>query len=165
MIYDLIIIGAGPAGQTAAIYASRARLAVLWLENRFVQGGQAKDSALMDNYPGLPGISGEALSEAFAAHAEKLGMTPVREKAVSITEAEGGLKKVCTKKAEYLSRTVIYAGGAVHRKLCIPGEEELSGAGVSYCATCDGAFFKDQDVAVVGGGNTACEEADRKSVV
>ena len=160
-MYDLIIIGAGCAGQTAAIYASRARLSVLWLENSFVQGGQIADSGLVDNYPGLPGISGADLAEVFASHAKKLGMEPVREKVLSVRKEENGEGRFCvqTKKAEYLTKTLIYAAGAAHRKLGIPGEEELSGAGVSYCATCDGAFYKDQTVAVVGGGNTACEDA------
>ena len=158
-IYDVIIIGAGPAGASAAIYASRACLDVLWIDDRFIPGGQIADSALVDNYPGLPGISGADLGEAFSEHAKKLQMVPVREKVRSIEEGEGGCWIVSTKKGEYTAKTVIYAAGAAHRKLCIPGEEELEGMGVSYCATCDGAFFKDKTVVVIGGGNTACEEA------
>ena len=155
-IYDLIILGAGPAGIGAAIYASRAKLNMLWIEKKFVQGGQITDTYEVDNYPGMPGISGMELGEAMAAHVEKLGASPVRENVISIEEEEG-VKIVRTKKHEYRAKTLIIALGAAHRKLGIPGEEELGGMGVSYCATCDGAFFK--DLTAVVGGNVACEDA------
>ena len=158
-IYDTIIIGAGPAGAAAAIYASRAGISTLWIDNRFVPGGQIADSAYIDNYPGFPGIAGAELGEAMAAHAAGLGMEPVRAKVLRIMREENGFWFLHTKKNDYTAKTVIYACGAAHRHLEIPGEEELAGSGVSYCATCDGAFFKDQDTAVIGGGNTACEDA------
>lgn len=157
-IYDLIILGAGPAGITAAIYASRAKLNMLWIEKKFVKGGQITDTYEVDNYPGMPGIGGIDLGEAMAAHAEKLGAVPVRENVVSI-ELDEEIKIVRTKKSEYHAKALILALGASHRHLGIPGEEEFAGMGVSYCATCDGAFFKDRTAVVIGGGNTACEDA------
>ncbi|HIZ23026.1 MAG TPA: thioredoxin-disulfide reductase [Candidatus Blautia faecigallinarum] len=157
-IYDLIILGAGPAGITAAIYASRAKLNMLWIEKKFVKGGQIADTYEVDNYPGMPGIGGIDLGEAMAAHAEKLGAVPVRENVVSI-ELDGEIKIIRTKKSEYHAKALILALGASHRHLGIPGEEEFAGMGVSYCATCDGAFFKDRTAVVIGGGNTACEDA------
>ena len=157
-IYDLAILGAGPAGICAAIYATRAKLNTIWLDKKFVQGGQIVDTYEVDNYPGLPGITGLDLGEAMAGHAEKLGMKPQREPVRSI-EAEQGIKVIRTKKNEYRAKAVIIACGATHRHLGIPGEEELSGMGVSYCATCDAAFFQDRTVVVVGGGNVAVEDA------
>ena len=157
-IYDLAILGAGPAGICAAIYATRAKLNTIWLDKKFVQGGQIVDTYEVDNYPGLPGITGLDLGEAMAGHAEKLGMKPQREPVRAI-EAEQGIKVIRTKKNEYRARAVIIACGATHRHLGIPGEEELSGMGVSYCATCDAAFFQDRTVVVVGGGNVAVEDA------
>ena len=157
-IYDLAILGAGPAGICAAIYATRAKLNTIWLDKKFVQGGQIVDTYEVDNYPGLPGITGLDLGEAMAGHAEKLGMKPQRETVRSI-EAEQGIKVIRTKKNESRARAVIIACGATHRHLGIPGEEELSGMGVSYCATCDAAFFQDRTVVVVGGGNVAVEDA------
>ena len=151
-IYDLAILGAGPAGICAAIYATRGKLNTLWLEKKFVQGGQIVDTYEVDNYPGLPGITGLDLGETMVNHAEKLGIKPKRELVLSIEE-ENGLKVIRTKKNRYMAKAVILACGAAHRQLGIPGEEELSGMGVSYCATCDGAFFQDGTVAVVGGGN------------
>lgn len=157
-IYDLAILGAGPAGICAAIYATRAKLNTIWLDKKFVQGGQIVDTYEVDNYPGLPGITGLDLGEAMAGHVAKLGMKPQRETVRSI-EAEQGIKVIRTKKNEYRARAVIIACGATHRHLGIPGEEELSGMGVSYCATCDAAFFQDRTVVVVGGGNVAVEDA------
>ena len=157
-IYDLAILGAGPAGICAAIYATRAKLNTIWLDKKFVQGGQIVDTYEVDNYPGLPGITGLDLGEAMAGHAEKLGMKPQREPVRSI-EVEQGIKVIRTKKHEYRAKAVIIACGATHRHLGIPGEEELSGMGVSYCATCDAAFFQEKTVAVVGGGNVAVEDA------
>ena len=157
-IYDLAILGAGPAGICAAIYATRGKLNTLWLAKKFVQGGQIVDTYEVDNYPGLPGITGLDLGETMVNHAEKLGIKPKREPVLSIEE-ENGLKVIRTKKNRYMAKAVILACGAAHRQLGIPGEEELSGMGVSYCATCDGAFFQDGTVAVVGGGNVAVEDA------
>lgn len=157
-IYDLAILGAGPAGICAAIYATRGKLNTLWLEKKFVQGGQIVDTYEVDNYPGLPEITGLDLGETMVNHAEKLGIKPKREPVLSIEE-ENGLKVIRTKKNRYMAKAVILACGAAHRQLGIPGEEELSGMGVSYCATCDGAFFQDGTVAVVGGGNVAVEDA------
>ena len=157
-IYDLAILGAGPAGICAAIYATRAKLNTIWLDKKFVQGGQIVDTYEVDNYPGLPGITGLDLGEAMAGHVAKLGMKPQREPVRSI-ETEQGIKVIRTKKNEYRARAVIIACGATHRHLGIPGEEELSGMGVSYCATCDAAFFQDRTVVVVGGGNVAVEDA------
>lgn len=157
-IYDLAILGAGPAGICAAIYATRGKMNTLWLEKKFVQGGQIVDTYEVDNYPGLPGITGLDLGEAMVKHAEKLGIKPKREPVLSI-EDEGEIKVIRTKKNQYRARAVILACGATHRQLGIPGEEELSGMGVSYCATCDGAFFQGGTVAVVGGGNVAVEDA------
>lgn len=158
MIYDLIILGAGPAGISAAIYASRAKLNTLWLEKNFANGGQVLNTYEVDNYPGMPGINGFDLGEAMNAHAEKLGISSLRENVKSV-EDMGEYKIVRTRKNEYKARTLILACGAAHRKLGIPGEEELSGMGVSYCATCDGAFFKDKTTVVAGGGNVAVEDA------
>ena len=158
MIYDLIILGAGPAGISAAIYASRAKLKTLWLEKNFANGGQVLNTYEVDNYPGMPGINGFDLGEAMNAHAEKLGISSLRENVKSV-EDMGEYKIVRTRKNEYKARTLILACGAAHRKLGIPGEEELSGMGVSYCATCDGAFFKDKTTVVAGGGNVAVEDA------
>lgn len=157
-IYDLAILGAGPAGICAAIYATRGKLNTLWLEKKFVQGGQIVDTYEVDNYPGLPGITGLDLGEAMVNHTEKLGIKPKREPVLSIEE-EDGLKVIRTKKNRYMAKAVILACGAAHRQLGIPGEEKLSGMGVSYCATCDGAFFQNGTVAVVGGGNVAVEDA------
>ena len=157
-VYDIAILGAGPAGISAAIYAARAKMNVLWLDKQFAQGGQILNTYEVDNYPGLPGISGMDLGETMGEHAAKLGIEPVRENVLSV-EDNGSEKIIRTKKHEYRARTVILACGASHRRLNIPGEEELSGVGVSYCATCDGAFFKDKTAVVVGGGNMAVEDA------
>ncbi|MGI6069512.1 MAG: thioredoxin-disulfide reductase [Blautia sp.] len=157
-MYDLIIIGTGPAGLCAAIYAQRARLHTLLLEKSFANGGQIINTSEVDNYPGLPGVTGLELAEAMKAHAEKTGIRPVRENVKEI-RSEGSIKKVITNKSVYETKTVLIAAGARHSLLGVPGEEELAGAGVSYCATCDGAFYKDQTVAVVGGGNVAVEDA------
>lgn len=158
-IYDLAILGGGPAGITAAIYASRARLNTIWIDKNFAPGGQITATYEVDNYPGMPGISGMDLGEAFGEHARKLGLEPMREKILSLEGLSGEIKTIRTKKHEYQAKTVILAFGAEHRKLDIPGEDDLSGLGVSYCATCDGAFYKDRTAVVVGGGNVAAEDA------
>ena len=157
-LYDLMILGAGPAGISAAIYAARAGLHTLWLDKQFAPGGQIINTYEVDNYPGIPGINGMELGEVMADHAKKLGISPVRENVLSI-EDYGAEKILQTKKHEYRGKTLLLACGASHRKLNIPGEEELSGMGVSYCATCDGAFFRGKQVAVVGGGDVAVEDA------
>lgn len=157
-IYDIIIIGSGPAGITAGIYGKRAGLSVLVLEGNFIQGGQIVNTYEVDNYPGLPGISGMELAEKMKEHMLAQGAELVRAKVQGISP-DGNVKIVHTKKKDYIGKTVILAAGAVHRKLEVPGEEELAGMGVSYCATCDGAFFKDKTVAVVGGGDVAVEDA------
>ena len=157
-IYDLAILGGGPAGITAAIYASRARLNTIWIDKNFAPGGQITATYEVDNYPGMPGISGLELAEKLKEHVTGLGVEIARGKVKGIS-LDGEWKIVHTKKADYRGKAVILAVGAVHRKLEVPGEEELAGMGVSYCATCDGAFFKDKTVAVVGGGDVAVEDA------
>ena len=157
-LYDCIIIGSGPAGLTAAIYAARACLSVLVLEKEFVSGGQVVNTYEVDNYPGYRGISGFDLGMKFREHAEKLDVEFVME-AVERVDLEKEEKIIYTDQSEYHSRTVILAMGASHRKLEVRGEEDFSGMGVSYCATCDGAFFKGRTVAVIGGGDAAAEDA------
>ena len=157
-LYDCIIIGSGPAGLTAAIYAARACLSVLVLEKEFVSGGQVVNTYEVDNYPGYRGISGFDLGMKFREHAEKLDVEFVME-AVERVDLEKEEKIIYTDQSEYHGRTVILAMGASHRKLEVRGEEDFSGMGVSYCATCDGAFFKGKTVAVVGGGDVAIEDA------
>ena len=157
-MYDLIIIGAGPAGMSAAVYAARADLSFIVIEGSMMQGGQVLTTYDVDNYLGLPGIGGFEMGMKFAEHAKKLGVNFVTENVVSM-EAEGEVKKVVTDKNTYETRTIIIATGAVHRKAGIPGEAEFTGKGVSYCATCDGAFFKNKVTAVVGGGDVAVEDA------
>ena len=154
----VIVIGAGPAGLTAAIYAARACLSVLVLEKEFVSGGQVVNTYEVDNYPGYRGISGFDLGMKFREHAEKLDVEFVME-AVERVDLEKEEKIIYTDQSEYHGRTVILAMGASHRKLEVRGEEDFSGMGVSYCAVCDAAFFEELEVAVIGGGNTAVEEA------
>lgn len=125
-IYDLVIIGAGPAGVSAAIYASRAMLKTVWVDNRCMPGGQITDTYEVDNYPGMPGVTGMDLGEAFGAHAEKLGLSPACDEVLSI-EDDGKEKIIRTKKNTYRTKAVILALGASHRKLGIPGEEKLEG--------------------------------------
>lgn len=158
-IYDLAILGAGPAGITAAIYALRGKMNILWIDEKFATGGQITDTSEIDNYPGMPGVTGMDLGEAMGEHARRIGAEPVREKVRSLENLDQEIRTIRTKKHEYQARAVILALGAAHRKLMIPGEEELSGMGVSYCATCDGAFYKDRVVAVTGGGDVALEDA------
>ena len=158
MLYDVIIIGSGPAGLAAAIYGKRARLNTLVIEKQPMSGGQILNTYEVDNYPGLPGIGGFELGQKFREHAEKMETEFVTAEVTGIS-TEGDNKKVQTDKGEYETKTVILATGANHRKLGVPGEEELCGMGVSYCATCDGAFFRGKTVAVVGGGDVALEDA------
>ena len=157
-VFELVIVGSGPAGLTAAIYASRAKIDVLVIEENFSSGGQILNTYEVDNYPGFPGISGPELGKKMREHADRFGIEFLEDSVVNI-ETEGGIKKIITPKKEIHTKTVLLATGANHSKLGIPGEEELSGMGVSYCATCDGAFFKNKTVFVIGGGDTALEEA------
>ena len=157
-MYDLIIIGAGPAGMSAAVYAARAELDFIVIEGSMMQGGQVLTTYDVDNYLGLPGIGGFEMGMKFAEHAKKLGVSFVTENVISMDPA-GEVTKVVTDKKEYEAKTIIIATGAVHRKAGIPGEAEFTGKGVSYCATCDGAFFRNKITAVVGGGDVAVEDA------
>ncbi len=157
-IYDLLIIGSGPAGLAAAIYAQRARLSTLVLEKEYISGGQVVNTYEVDNYPGLPGINGFELGVKFREHADRLGAKFLTAEVKDII-IEETVKKVATSEGTFQARALILAMGAVHRELGVPGEKELAGMGVSYCATCDGAFFKERTVAVVGGGDVAVEDA------
>ncbi len=156
--YDVIIIGAGPGGMTAAIYGRRAELKVLMIEKNFIAGGQVNNTYEIDNYPGLPGISGMELGSKFSEHADKFAVNRLEAEVLDVDFAND-IKKVVTDAGEFCSRTVVLSSGNTPRMLGIPGEEELLGMGVSYCATCDGAFFKGKVVAVVGGGDVAVEDA------
>ncbi len=157
-VYDVVIIGAGPAGLAAAIYAKRARLSCIVIEKTGGAGGQALSTYEVDNYPGMPGIGGFELSQAFREHCDKLDVTFVTDEVVGI-EAEHEIKQVFAQENNYECRSIIIATGARHAKLNVPGEKEFSGMGVSYCATCDGAFFRNRTVVVVGGGDVAAEDA------
>lgn len=157
-MYDVIIIGSGPAGLTAAIYGQRAKLNVLMIEKQPMSGGQILNTYEVDNYPGLPGIGGFDLGTKLRAHADALGMQVVTGDVVSV-DFSGKVKQVVTGDGTYESRTVIIATGAQYRKLGVPGEDTLRGMGVSYCATCDGAFFRGKETAVIGGGDVALEDA------
>ena len=190
--YDLVIIGSGPAGLAAAIYAQRARLNTLVIEKEMMSGGQVLSTYEVDNYPGLPGINGFDLGMKLRQHAdlleavfcedeveavelvkaeeqgeEQLQAAELHEASDSMmsaqeagkTENSAVMKKIIGKKDTYYGKTVIIASGAMHSKLGVPGEEEFGGMGVSYCATCDGAFFRKKVTAVVGGGDVAIEDA------
>lgn len=157
-IFDTVIIGSGPAGLAAAIYAERAELKAIVIEKNVVSGGQVLTTYEVDNYPGSRGIGGFDLGMKFREHADGLGATFVEDEVLKI-EADGEIKKVICENNTYETKTVIIATGASHRKLGVLGEEELAGLGVSYCATCDGAFFKNKITAVVGGGDVALEDA------
>ena len=157
-MYDLIIIGSGPAGLSAAVYGKRAGLNLLIIEEKPMSGGQILNTYEVDNYLGLPGISGFDMGMTFRQHAEKLG-AEFLEATVHSVEERGDYKCVYAGNQELETRTVIFATGAEHARLGVPGEEELNGMGVSYCATCDGAFYKDRTAVVVGGGNVAAEDA------
>lgn len=158
-MYDVIIIGGGPAGLSAAIYAGRGGMKTLVIE-KLACGGQVMRTNEIDNYPGFfNNPTGEELAENLRKHAEKFGAAFVSESVRSIDNAEYGVKIINTRRNRYMTKSVIFAMGASPKLLGIEGEQEFTGAGVSYCATCDGAFFKDKEVAVIGGGNTALEDA------
>ena len=163
-MFDLIIIGSGPAGLSAAVYAKRAGLNMLIIEKNPVSGGQIIDTYEVDNYLGIPGVNGFDLAMKFREHADKLGAEFVDGIVTGIEKSSTDEKgktifKVNTENESYETRTVLIAAGAHHSKLGIPGEEEYIGKGVSYCATCDGAFYKGKVAAVNGGGDVAVEDA------
>lgn len=181
--YDLVIIGSGPAGLAAAIYAQRAKLDTLVLEKDMMSGGQVLTTYEVDNYPGLPGMNGFDLGTQMRQHADRLEAVFATDEVERIELVEAGQsaenpadteelqaaelhrvpapvwKRIVGRQDSYLARSVIIASGATHRKLGVPGEQELTGMGVSYCATCDGAFFRRKVTAVVGGGDVALEDA------
>ena len=156
-MFDLVIIGGGPGGLTAGIYAQRARLKTVLLEKQMV-GGQIAVSDVIENYPGFPSISGAELMEKFEAHARGLGLE-IRFTDVLDIAVDGNVKVIKTSDGEIRTKAVIIATGAKPKRLGVPGEKELTGKGVSYCATCDGPFFRNLKVVVVGGGDTAVKEA------
>lgn len=159
-IHDVIVVGSGPAGYTAAIYAARANLKPLVIPGAAEPGGELMKTTEVENFPGFPeGIMGPELMEKMQEQAERFG-AEVRFDDVEALELSGEIKKVTTDDGEvHLARAVIVSTGSAHRKLGLENEDKLSGRGVSYCATCDGAFFKGEHVAVVGGGDSAMEEA------
>lgn len=158
-MYDIIIVGSGPAGMSAALYAKRANLNVAVLEKVYYGTGQIAESSQVDNYLGLAGINGYELGGKFRQHVESLGVEWKEGEADAFLRTAEGWDVHLLSGEVLKARAVIYAAGAAHRHLDIPGEAELSGKGVSYCATCDGAFFRGKEVAVVGGGDTALDDA------
>ena len=158
-IEDLIVLGGGPAGYTAALYAARAELDPLVIEG-FQWGGQLQNTTDVENYPGYPeGIMGPEMMTQFRAQAERFGTRFVSDDATEVKLSDGGIHEVHVGKDLYRTRAIILSMGAEPKRLDIPGETELSGMGVSTCGVCDGAFFKGDDVAVIGGGDTAMEDS------
>jgi thioredoxin reductase (NADPH) len=155
--YDLIVVGAGPAGLTAALYAGRARLKTLVLE-MMMPGGYAATTELIENYPGFRSVGGTELSAKLVEHAQAFGATLVSAQVTAIEPSDDGFE-VEAGGDRHRARAVIFASGTGYKKLGVPGESELTGRGVSYCATCDGPFYKDEEIAVVGGGDSALQEA------
>ncbi len=156
--YEVIIIGGGPAGLTASLYTSRARLQTLLIQNALF-GGQMTTTELIENYPGFPqGVTGDKLSRLMEEQAKRFGLETVNQEVVEV-KLEGDLKKIRTYESSYLCEVLIICTGAEYRKLGVPGEKEFTGKGISYCATCDGAFFKDSQIFLVGGGDSALTEA------
>ncbi|MCR5102247.1 MAG: thioredoxin-disulfide reductase [Butyrivibrio sp.] len=164
-MYDLIIIGSGPAGLSAAVYAKRAGLNTLIIEKNPVSGGQIINTYEVDNYLGIPGVNGFDLAMKFREHADNQGAEFAEGDVTAIDTVQAGndtqapIFKVKTETSEYETKTILLATGASHRKLGVPGEEEFTGKGVSYCATCDGAFYRGKVAAVNGGGDVAVEDA------
>jgi thioredoxin reductase (NADPH) len=161
-VENVIIVGSGPAGYTAALYTARANLSPLVIEG-FLWGGLLQQTTEVENYPGFPagGIQGPELMSKMREQAEDFGARYITDQVskLELSDEPGGIHKVWVGDDEYQARTVVLAMGAEHKKLGVPGEEELSGAGVSYCATCDAAFFRDKPTVIVGGGDSAMEEA------
>ncbi len=156
--YDIAIIGAGPGGLSAAVYAARGGLSTIVFEKALV-GGQITVTDEVENYPGITeSISGFEIADLFKKHAEKFG-AEIIEESVKAIAMEGICKIIETNKGNYRAKSIVFATGAHPRKLAVPGEDKFTGRGVSYCATCDGAFYRDKVVAVVGGGDSAVEEA------
>ena len=163
-MYDVIIIGSGPAGLSAAVYGMRAQLNLLVLEQNPMSGGQITDTYEIDNYLGLSGMNGFDLAVKFEEHAKKLGAEIRNEEVIGIdreagTDGDRHFFRVVTQKESYETKTIILAMGATHAHLNVRGEKEFQGKGVSYCATCDGAFFRNKTAVVVGGGDVAAEDA------
>lgn len=159
MIHNVVIVGSGPAGYTAAIYAARAQFNPVILAGSVTAGGALINTTEVENYPGfIEGIMGPELMNQMQKQAERFG-AEIRYEDVTALELEGDVKRITTSDGVYEARSVIISTGSEYRHLGIDGEERLSGHGVSYCATCDGFFFKDQDIVVVGGGDSAMEEA------
>lgn len=157
-LYDVIIVGSGPAGMTAAIYAKRAELKTLLIEKNYMGGGQVLNTYEVDNFPGFPGINGFDLGMKFSEHVDKMGVERLETKVLSM-DLSGDVKKIETEKGFFETKTIILTSGNSPRKLAVPGEEQFAGMGVSYCATCDGAFFKNKVTVVAGGGDVAVEDA------
>ncbi len=160
-VENVIIVGSGPAGYTAALYTSRANLSPLVIEG-FAWGGLLQQTTDVENYPGYPqGVMGPAMMQDLRDQAERFGTRFITDDAtrVELARDPGGMHRVWVGEEEHRARAVVLAMGAQHKKLGVPGEEELSGRGVSYCATCDAAFFRDHDTLIVGGGDSAMEEA------
>jgi thioredoxin reductase (NADPH) len=160
-VENVIVIGSGPAGYTAALYTARANLSPLVFEG-FAWGGLLQQTTDVENFPGFPdGIMGPEIMQKFREQAERFGARLVTEDVdrVELASEPGGIHSVWVGDTEHRARTIVLSMGAEHKKLAVPGEEELSGRGVSYCATCDAAFFKDASTVIVGGGDSAMEEA------
>lgn len=158
-MYDILIVGSGPAGLTAAIYAARANLNFAVIEKDYMGSGQISITDRVDNYPGLYGIGGYELGEKFREHAEQLGTEFITGEVIDIKKNDNVFLLMLKDGKCLKSRSVIYAAGALHRHLNIEGENEFSARGVSYCASCDGAFFKDKVTTVIGGGDTALSDS------
>ena len=154
-MYDVIVAGGGPAGLTAALYAARAGQDVLVLEGE-AAGGQINFSPLVDNYPGLPGMSGAQFAQTLTRQVLDQGVH-IRNEAVTFLRTQGDRVELTTDRGRYTGLALVLATGVTHRKLGLEGEDQLVGMGVSYCAVCDGAFYQDRPVAVVGGGDTALQ--------
>jgi len=160
-IENVVIIGSGPAGYTAALYTARANLHPLVIEG-FAWGGLLQQTTDVENYPGFPdGVMGPEMMQKFRDQAERFGARLLSDQAtrVELASEPGGVHRVWVGEEEHRARTVVLAMGAEHKKLCVPGEEQFAGRGVSYCATCDAAFFRDTSTVIVGGGDSAMEEA------
>jgi thioredoxin reductase (NADPH) len=157
-VYDILIVGAGPAGLTAAIYACRAGKSVLVLEKE-VFGGQITHSPKVENYPGYLEMTGNEFAELLMMQAQDQGAEIDLAEVLDVTADDSGIKHIMTDMGEYLSRALIIASGSKHRELGVPGEQDYVGKGISYCAVCDGAFYAGKHVAVIGGGNSALQEA------